>query len=84
MFFCSFFSGKSAVAQCNTNIKFLTEYKYEYIRNGKFHRIRISNIFVLSKLVEYEYRIYSFLANWWNMNIKYIRNMKIKDLCLNI
>ena len=50
-------------AQCNRNIKILTEYEYEYIRNGKFQRIRISNIFVLSKLVEYEYRIYSFLAN---------------------
>ena len=49
--------------QCNTNIKFSTEYEYEYIRNGKFHRIRISNIFVFCKLVEYEYRIYSFLAN---------------------
>ena len=49
--------------QCNTNFEFLTEYKYEYIRNGKFYQIRISNIFLLSKFVEYEYRIYSFLAN---------------------
>ena len=49
--------------QCNTNIKFSTEYEYEYICNGKFHRIRISNIFGFCKLVEYEYRIYSFLAN---------------------
>ena len=23
--------------QCNTNFKFLTEYEYEYIRNGKIH-----------------------------------------------
>ena len=37
--------------QCNANAKFLKE--YEYIRDGKFHRIRISNIFILSKLVEY-------------------------------
>ena len=27
--------------QCNTNIKFLTENKYEYIRKKKFHRIWI-------------------------------------------
>ena len=51
--------GGGSPGQCNTNIKFLTEYEYEYICNGKFHRIQISNIFVLSKLVEYEYRIYS-------------------------
>ena len=33
--------------QCNTNIKFLTEYKYEYIRKKNF--------------TKYEYRIYSYL-----------------------
>ena len=57
--FCRFWPWR----QCNMNIKFSTEYEYEYICNGKFHRIRISNIFVFCKLVEYEYRIYSFLAN---------------------
>ena len=57
-------SSKNIVAtQCSTNIKFLTEYEYEYIRKGKFQRIRILNIFVLSKLVEYEYRIYSYPEN---------------------
>ena len=71
------------IEQCNTNIKFLTEYEYEYIRNGKFHQIPISNIFILSKLVEYEYQIYSFLGNWSNTNI-YIHNQKIKYLYSNI
>ena len=62
-----------ASCQCNTNIKFWTKYEYEYIRNGKFQQIRISNIFVFCKLVKYEYRIYLFLANWSNTNIEYIR-----------
>ena len=36
-----------------------------------------TNIFVLSKFVEYEYRIYSFLANRSNTNIEYIRYLLI-------
>ena len=27
--------------QCNTNIKFLTKYEYEYIRKKEIHRMRI-------------------------------------------
>ena len=57
-----------AKEQCNRNIEFRTEYKY--IFNGKFHQIRILNIFNLSKVVEWKYRIYSFLANWSNTNIE--------------
>ena len=53
------------------------EYEYEYIRNGKFHQIRISNIFVLGKLVEYKYRIYPVSANYFSAIIKYIRSYKI-------
>ena len=37
--------------------KFLTEYEYEYIRKTKFHRIRITNIFINRQLNVYEYRI---------------------------
>ena len=58
--------------QCNTNIKFLTEYEYEYIRKKEIHRIQIANIFISRQLTEYEYRIYSFLTTWQNTNIEYI------------
>ena len=58
--------------QCNMNIKFLTEYKYEYIRKRKYHRMRMSNIFISRQLTEYEYWIYSCLATWPNKNIEYI------------
>ena len=33
-----------------------------------------TNIFVMENFNEYEYRIYSFLANWSNPNIEYIRS----------
>ena len=61
-----------SIEQCNTNIKFLTEYEYEYIPKRKYHRIRISNIFISRQLTEYEYRIYSCVATWPNTNIEYI------------
>ena len=44
---------------------------------GRFYRIRISNIFVVFNLTEYEYWIYLVLANWLNTNIEYIRNQKL-------
>ena len=62
----------TAFLQCNTNIKFLSEYEYEYIRKWNFHRIRISNIFITKRLTEYEYWIYSYLETWPNTNTEYI------------
>ena len=56
--------------------------KYIYILT--VDRIRISNIFVVRKKTEYEYRIYSFLAIWLNTNIEYICNQKIKYSYSNI
>ena len=31
-----------------------------------------TNIFIMENFTEYEYRIYSFLANWSNTNIEYL------------
>ena len=83
-----------SIGQCSTNIKFCTQYIFEYIckkitnieyiRNRTAYRIRISNIFVSSNLAEYEYRIYLFLVTWPNTNIEYIRNQKIKYSYSNI
>ena len=62
------FRDQNRMKQCNSNIKFLTEYENEYICKRKFHRIQISNIFISRRLTEYEYRIYSFLITWPNTN----------------
>ena len=44
--------------QSVTNIFFLTEYEYKYIRFFNIDRIWISNIFVIKISNEYEYQIY--------------------------
>ena len=41
------------------------------------------NIF-MKHFTEYEYHIYSFFANWPNMNIEYIRNQNLEYLYSNI
>ena len=56
----------------------------EYIHIQSADQIQILNAFVVSNLTEYEYWIYSVLANWPKMNIEYIHNQKIEYLYSNI
>ena len=71
---------KRSSQQCNTNIKFFTEYNYEYIRKRKYHQIWISNVFISRQLTECEYQIYLFLATWPNMNIEFIHSYKLGQI----
>ena len=64
--------------------KILPNANTEYIHIQSADLIRIWNIFVVLNLTEYEYRIYSVLANWPNTNIEYIRNQKIEYSYSNI
>ena len=64
-----------SIGQCSIIINFRLNRNSNIFANFS-HQIRISNIFVIRQLTEYEYRIYSFLATWPNTNIEYIRSRK--------
>ena len=51
--------------------QFLTEWKYEYIHQRKFHWIQILNTFISWQLTKYKYKTYWFLATGqiWISNI---------------
>ena len=58
------------VSQCNTNIKFWSEYKYKYIQNIDFDRIQIPNLFVPMK-----WNIHIRILNIRCIIFKYIPNI---------